>query len=493
MKENHKKILSVLLYSMVAIMSVALLIVFMNNKSYHKHNDAFYYQAVADSLRQTGQLRNMALIPSEPIVTPQNGIVLIQYVLSRFPVSPEQRLIIIVMINYAALLCSVFPLLKIARSLGLSTLPVRFALTAVHLCGWHIIRHHLYPNNDGIFAAGSLWLIYNIILLTKNNSGLGELLRYRKLLFLATVIISMAVIHFRINAIVIPFAALFAVILTKKYKLVLPISILAMMMFLSILLLYVFCDIAKLQSTSDRIMKSLVYRLPGNIWNSAVISTPGVLFKNIGTAGNMLYFPFFLAMLITFFDGFRNKKFDSTFVALICIFTFILLVGLLFSPFPYRYLIMVYPLLYIMLLKKPAFRAIGYLFVFAVVTHSLMWCFYSGVKKPSEFERIRFWSFVSENVDIDKSDYILIGPRRHSRHAYYFTGLRVFNEQEYDPQVLNKNKIYLAGPRSFRTQQLTRFNDVARENNYSVNLKNLTENFNDDNENTFLEIHIVRP
>ena len=247
----------------IAAVSISLLYIYIDSKVYENlDSDIFYYQAVADSLRQTGQFRNMVCNPSMAIQTPQNAASIIQYFISGVSSDPELRLRIFVIINFISLVCSVYPLLKIAGRFGISSTPVKFALTAVYLCGWHIIQFYLLPLNDGIFATCSLWLIYLVILLTEKDLTIRELLSSQRRLFLTIIILSAVLIHFRVNVIFIPVAAGLATILIKRYRPILPMILLCIIMFLSITIPYLFIDTSRIEIVTDKTYQNAVRLLP---------------------------------------------------------------------------------------------------------------------------------------------------------------------------------------------------------------------------------------
>lgn len=488
---NTKWSVYVLFSFLIAIFSISLLFVFMNNKVYENlDSDVFYYHAVADSLRQTGQLRDMVFNPSAAIVTPQNGAVVIQYLLSGFSFSPELRLRVFVIINFVSLVCSVCPLLKIAGRFGISSIPSRLALTAVYLCGWHVVRFYLLPLNDGLFATCSLWLIYFILLLTEEDLTIRELFSSRRWLFLAVILLSAVLVHFRLNAIVVPMAGVFSAILIKRYGLILPMLLLCGTMFLSLVIPFLFIDTSGIELLSKKVGENAIQYLPDTIWRLVTDFIPGVLFRDTGTTGNMLYAAFALAILAYFIEGVRKKEFVSLFIILICLGTFILLCGN--TALHKRYFLIVYPLLYILIFKKPVFRSIGYLFVFAVIAQSMMICFHSGVTGRSEIGK--FWSYVSQTAQPDMSDYFLKA-QKHHRHVYYYSGMCDFGKKPYQWQDLQRKNIYLSGPPTFLEEELAKIREYARQNNSSVSYTNLTKDYQGSSEDAFLQVKIeqLRP
>lgn len=484
--DNTMRLVYILLYFLIAIFSITLLFIFIDNKVYENlDSDVFYYHAVADSLRQTGQFRNMAIDPSAAIVTPQNAAVIIQYFISSGSFTPEQRLKIFAVINFISLLCSVYPLLKIAERFGIHHMPSKLALVAAYLCGWHVVRFYLLPLNDGIFATCSLWLMYFILLLNEKDLTFKELLSSKKCLFFSAIIFSAALVHFRLNAIVIPAAGLCSAIMIKRYRLIFPMLLLCTIMLLSLMTPYLFIDVSRIGFFTEKTGKEAIMYLPDTIWRLITDFIPNVLFRDTGTSGNLLYAAFALALVLYFIEGARKKDFVAPFIALTCLFTFALLCGN--RHLHNRYLLMTYPLLYILILKKPALRSIGYLFVFAVISQSMMICFNSGVTGRNEIGK--FWSYLSETVKPDMSEYLL-KTEKHYRYAYYYSGMRSWGGEAYQWKDLQRKNIYLSGSPAFLEEEIAKIKNCARQNNASVSYTNLTKDYKGNSEEAFIQIKI---
>jgi len=471
-----------LIYVIIAVMTLWMLFDFLENQIYYCDSDVFYYMSLADSLHQDGYLRNMTTSPSAPPKTPQNAIVIIFYLLNLFVSGPEQCLIIVILINYLALLFSLYPLLRIAERLGMRQIPVKMALISVYLCGWHMMRFQLSPLNCGLFRTTSLWLIYVMIKLSERDLNWKELFNSRKTLLVVTCILSAVLIHFRLNALVIPVAAFFSAVLVKRYNAAFLMLVCAAIMVLSLIVPYSFVDLERIQTISEMSWNGLVHGFAQRLWKFTEVSVPASLFRNLRTCGNMLYAAFPLAILVALIDSVRKKNFALLFIVWVCIGTFGFL--LMFITVPYRMLLMVYPLLYLILLRKASFRPIGYLFVFAVVTQSFFH-FYDGYKQP---DKIEFWSHVSNNLEMDKSDYVLITGQ--ARQAYYFANMRGLYRNKYTTQSFEGKDIFLAGSQNFREAKKRELENYLRDKDYIIEYINLTEDYQDSSGNALLRVKI---
>lgn len=459
------------------------LYLFLEKKFYYFGSDIFYYLSIADSLEQTGRFLDLTLSPPQSPRTPQNAVVILHYLLAKLFPSAEFRLQILVVLNALALWISVCPLLKIADRAGGSSRTARLALAAVYLGGWHMLQFQLAPINDGLFRTGSLWLIYWLLWVSDRDWGLKELWRGHKGLLACGCLLAAALIHFRLNALVLPLAACLAAAVLRKWKTVWIALLFLALMLGSFGLPYSFAGHSRIQQESQQAWSNVFYHLPGHVWNFAQESLPQALFRNLGTAGNVLYAGFALAMVLAAVEGIRRREFSILIVVLICLGTFGFL--LLYYAVPFRMLLMVYPLLYLLILRDRRLRPIGYLFVFAVLMQSFMF-FYNGEKKS---ETVQFWDYVGREVKVSKTNSLLITDR--PREAYYFCGLGGLYNHEYEwSDLLGKEAVYVAGKKLFLQQQEQKIRSLAAQNNQSIQSIPLTPAYTDVSGHALLQIKI---
>lgn len=461
-------------------LSLYMLFMFLHDKVYYRANDGFYYMAIADNLRQNCEFRNPCCIPSQPVITPQNAIVFIYYLLSFLIEPSELSLQVVVIINYISLLLSVIPLLGIAKRCGISDIAPRLVLVAVYLCGWHMIRYQLLPINDGLFRTGSLWLIYCIFRLSEADCSLTEMLKSQKSLFVVTCVLSAALIHFRLNAIVIPVAGLLSALLARRSRLALIMLCLAVVVLLSVMVPLFFIDSSRMQLHCQNKFAKVLLKFPHLIFSFGTQLLPAAIFRDLGTTGNMLYAAFPLSILLALIEGVRKKAFALAFIVLVCLFTFVFIIMYVYAP--YRMLLMVYPLIYIILLRKPSLRPVGYLFAFAVILQTFL-VFYNGIKPPGP---IKFWTHVSQNFKIEESEYVLISDGQ--RYAYFFAKMRTNYKNEYQWHDLHDKNVYLAGPDDFQKKHKEKLDFYAQQNNCIIEYSNLTEEYESAEDYKFLQV-----
>ena len=80
--QNRKIIISLFLL-IASLISIYSLYYFWVNKVYFIGSDTYYYWSIADSYVNNGRFMDTTIIPHEPILTTQVGIVFIHLVLSK--------------------------------------------------------------------------------------------------------------------------------------------------------------------------------------------------------------------------------------------------------------------------------------------------------------------------------------------------------------------------------------------------------------------------
>jgi hypothetical protein len=388
---------------------------FIRQMVYLNDNDGLYYLAVGDGLRQTGKLQNLCSEPPGPPVTPQNAVAVLHVLLYPLIPSGEGRLIALVWINSAILLISTIPLLRLSRRLGVNSGIAQAAIVAVYICSWHTLRYQLSPLNDGLFRTGALWLMEGILCLRDIPSHV-RMSSAGKGIGVGVVLMSILLIHFRLNAVVIPAALLATAILLKQKRTAALSLITGIPMLFSLFIPYLWVDTHEITALSSVSWDTLIPQFPKRLWIVTLNTTPSALFRDMGTCGNMLYAGFAVAMAGTVIDGWRKRQTDVLFLSLVCVLTFGFLMS--FCSAPLRLMLMIIPLLYLFLLRSVSFRSIGYVFIFAVLIQSALY-FYDGIR-PDPL--VRFWAQVRDAVGQNPERSFLITD--YPRHGYFFTGMR---------------------------------------------------------------------
>ena len=458
-------------WALILMISLYAFFVFFQNQFYYIDSDTFYYLSIADSLEQNGQFLDLTMSPPQGLATPQNGIVVIYYLIGLFVSSPGMKIQIVVILNYLALLLSIYPLLKITRILKIESFPAQMSILAVYLCGWHMIRFQLSPINDGLFRTGFLWLIYWILQVTINDRNLKQLWKESKGVLVCGCVLSILLIHFRLNAMVIPVAGLLAALLTKNKNVAWIMLVIGILMAVSIVLPYTFAPLSRIQGISQNSWHHIFQNLFLHV-RTFLSEFSRAVFSDLGTNGNMLTLVFMLAVAIGCYQGYRKKEYAPLFISLVCIGSFTFLLS--FTATPYRMFLPIFILLYLLMFNISFLRSIGYLFAFVVVWQSLMF-FCSGDKVMPQ---VAFWEHVSRVVKTEPSDYLLITNRPHQ--AYYFTGMSGTDRRAYTwLDIQEKEKIYIAGDESLIKKHKEKIETLAHQNHVTVNYLCLTPDYSD--------------
>src|SRR4030067_2044795 len=123
---------------------------------YSRGSDAAYYISIANNLFAGRGLYDATSIPNAPIITPQNGIVFIEFLLMKAGIHENTTLFIsVAILNYLSLLFSAILLYKIANYLEITKLE-RFFIIASFLFSLNIFTAIIIPTNDGIALTLSL-------------------------------------------------------------------------------------------------------------------------------------------------------------------------------------------------------------------------------------------------------------------------------------------------------------------------------------------------
>ena len=471
--------------------SIYALVFFLTNKIYLIGSDTFYYMSIADSIVESGSALDLTSTPAQPLKTPQNGVVLFHVVLSRLGLGAEGRLISIVVINYLLHISTAYPLYRIARRIGLEgTLPVA-ALLAVHLGAFHIYRLQLLPINDGIFNALSIWLTYLIVVAVQDfpmrrpSEWSGRLSSW-PLLLVMMIGLSAMLVHFRLNAIVIVGAAVLAAIVATRFRNAIWAGGLLAVSIISIALPYAFADTTRIGGVGDNILSGALGRVPSNVFDLITDFVPSLLFAQVGERASLIYIPFAVALVLALVQGFRKREPGILFIGLSCAGALLYLVFL--SVGTHRYLVYVFPLLYLLVLVPERMRAIAYMFVAVVVVSSVV-TFVDGFDRVAES---RFWLYLNQqSVSLPSDNPLLISER--SRHPYFFLSTRSYRGDLTWERISSHGSVFLLGDGKFVSSRLSEVKELAEAANSTFRRQNLTAGYQDEEGHVLLQIDDFSP
>lgn len=147
MFDNYKKILITTL-----LINVTVFFYYLANSDINPSNDAFYYLAIADSLHNGTGFVDITTIPSQKIITPQNGIVFLHVLLKFIGLhGAEQSLSAIKIIYYLGFLILIYIFYNIFKQLKVSR-ELTFLSIGILLSSAHFFKTLNQPLNEGMWC-----------------------------------------------------------------------------------------------------------------------------------------------------------------------------------------------------------------------------------------------------------------------------------------------------------------------------------------------------
>jgi hypothetical protein len=411
----------------------------LHSRSYLGNNDAFYYLSIADNWLENGVFLDGTTIPDGPVITPQNGIVGIFALLRRLSLTKHQCLLTVLGLNSVLLLSCFYPLIKLCRSLGVESRAMLVCILLVFVGHLRIFMWvYLSPVNDMIFFTGQLWLVYLLAVFVRRCDDPDSTTSSGRLLFAGGVLLAAVLVHFRLNIVLIPLGGIAAALLTRRFRLLPPMVILLSAAAVSLSASWLVVDRYDFQVNAAG-LSSFLGDFKHQVYVLVFRLIPESLFKDLFQTGNLLYLPFYAALLVAFFQGVRRKNVMLLLVVFVCLGTFAMTA--LHGNITERYLWAVTAFLYILLFRIKLFHAIGVLFVTAVLINSL-WL--SAYEPP----QMAAWQNLAVNAPIRGEKPFVLAKRQ--RECWYYTGLRsVFMENYTWQDLTSAEAVYLIGPQDY--------------------------------------------
>lgn len=453
-----------------------------------------YYMGIADGILQTGEMRNLATIPSSPVMTPQNGVVLVHLVLSFFGLVAENRLIAIIFINYLLHLSAIYPLYKIARRVGLNdTLPLA-ALLGLYTCAYNLYRYQLMPYNDGIFNSLSIWFAYLLLVFyDEKQSDLPQ--RNRILKFVPVLVLAILIVHFRLQALFLVGAGVLATFLARKFW-TLPYNLILLALALgSLALPYLWVDTSGISQVGNNYVSSQVvfnsnflFKIisKAQVWLNEIV--PNVLATDLKFPLNLVYSAFVLAMGWALIKGLRQRQIGMLFISLTCLVSILGVIAFV-APLP-RYLSYLFPFLYLLILLSIRMRLIGYIFIASVFALSLAKLrFVNDVPKPNHDG---FWLYLYEKrISLDSKDPVFLSDEPGS--TYLIFRVRSFVGELNWEQIMNHQSVFLCGSEASKSFYLTKIQHLVDTANFTFKTRDLTPDYQDEKGRKLLELYDFLP
>lgn len=492
-----QKILLIIYGAGIFVLSLYIMFLYFKQETHLICKDCIYYMAIADNILQSGVVKSLDTIPPQPVISPQNGIVIFYLILSIFGLGLESRMVTIVIINYLLHLTALYPLYKIAWRVGLrETLPLA-ALLGVYVASYPVLRAQLIPNNDGVFNSLTVWLVYLILMLYDETKQQSFTSRWWVKLALAATLASILV-HFRLQTFPVLGAAFLAALIAREYRSVLWTSGLLGIAAVSLGLLYTQVDTSGISKTGGDFVSSsgilssaFLWRLLANANGWANNMLPTVLFTNGGLPINLIYLSFALAIGLAFISGLRQREVDILFISLICAVSIVAIIVFVYvDPITVRYVIYLFPFLYLLILSPVKLRPIGYMFISLVLALSLA-KFRLAFDTPAP-TYAEFWQYIHEQqVTLPAENPLLISEE--PSLPYLLLRARSFEGEVTWDLIMTHQTLFLVGSDNFVSTYLTTVERLAETSGFTYKSRNLTADYSDDEGTVLLQLYDFAP
>ena len=435
----------------------------------------------------------MTSIPAQPLKTTQNGVVFFHLLFAQLGVGPEGRLLCIAILNYVLHLSAVYPLYKIAYRVGLPRGGPMAALLAVHLGAWHIYRLQLLPINDGVFNALSIWLTYLLIVGLQGPARTDTPQTIRRsgnsVKFAALALaVSVVLVHFRLNTVMILGACFIAAICTRRYRYGLWSVVCLVASLASTLLLYSFVDASRISTQHERFWVDIVSRLQGNVIEVGNQILPNLMLSKGGFPANVICGSFLLAVLLAVFSGLKRREPAIVFTALSCSAAITFVVCFYFQS--HRFLVHVFPFLYLLILIPGAMRPIGYMLVAVVLVSSFSTYSHGFHRSPCS----SFWLHIhNRKIALAGRAPLLLSER--PRHSYFFLGCRSFRKELIWDDFLARDSVFILGTGRFVSDEVAKIRRMrdAMDSQAMLKIRSLTAGYKDELGHELIQLYDFGP
>ena len=478
----------------IFLLSLSCLLFYFRQNSHLAGNDTIYYMAVADSVIEHGEPLDLTSDPPQRLRTPQNGIVALYVLCKKLGLGTDDTWTFLVLLNFLLHLASLWPLYRIARRAGLGDLrsmPV-VALLAFYAGSWQFYRSQLLPVNDAFFNTFSLWLVHFLLELDEGAEGTR-----RRLLMAATLLFAVALVHFRLQTLLVLGPVLVVFLVLRRLRSAAWTGVLVALALVSLAIPYTLIESSSIESSGQTYLVKAGIAKGGFVqkqifaaytWSSRAI--PELLFADGGMPMNLLYAPFGLAFLLAVWPAWRDRERDPTslMLVLICLAGTVFAVVLLKARA--RYLLYILPFFYLFLLRSPRLRSIGYLFVIASLTISLM----RPMIPIQRSYHVDFWlHFIEEGnkKEIDLGERPLLYSQHH-RNPYYFLGVAESFEPLTWELLRERDGVFYIGDQDFIRHGGKQVRALAANAGYAVKTRNRTPDYRNQHGYALVEFEIEK-
>lgn len=320
------------------------------NQHYFFSTDAFYYLSIARNLVSGLGFYDGTSLPKGPIVTPQNGVVFIEFLIMKAGITDNHVVFLLMaFINLLFFFYSAFLLYRLGEFFEIQKSLIAL-IVCVFLFSANLFIAMVAPINDGINMA--LSLLGTVIIIKNSNEW-----KWINCVYLLA--ISLIAVHFRSQYLLIPLSAALASLAVKRFKGFAAYSIIVFASSLTVFIIYglliennggIRSTAAAYTNYSVDTLKSIPYEL--GLAYSVLLMKLG---QGAGIWLTRLSVPFFIALsvliIIYCIVTALRKEFKSLFISLIILGTIGMFTTTLNHSF--RYIAITAPLLAILLCASP--------------------------------------------------------------------------------------------------------------------------------------------
>lgn len=453
-------------------------------------DDIYYYAATGESLFYTGYFYDFTMIPHELPITTQNGMGFIHYFLMKIGFTDIMNRIAILWIF--GFVIYIFILLYISKIIDLvfhsiNNKNIEIILLVLSLSAY-LLNIVLFPLNDGLYLLFSLILIYYSLIYFFEDSK-----KNNRIMILVLVLISLFVgILFRIQAILIPLVFLF---ISFFYNIKFKVKILYFANMLISLALFYFIQVITISDFSRIYLMKETFSLSltidnffFSISNLLEIVIPSLFLQfntnSFSTYTLILCLSYLISILVlivvfyALFKAFKYKNYKVLTLVFIVIFNFLFLFQ--FSVQIPRYIILFYPLFFIILLyvfDTKKFNIILYVYLIYLFIIFIIRCFFSENFSSNKLNT----SIINQKYNYD----IVIS--YHTRMASFIFQQRVYKNIKNLDNIKNKT-ILILGDKEYLNRILAGLSSKGFK--YTVIDTNIQ--FKTNNKNSVLNTFYIR-
>ncbi len=421
-------------------------------------SDAYYYSSIAESIASGIGLFDSTRYPITSISTYQTGIVFVHLILLKLGmVNQELRLLAVEFINFLSLLGSLIFIYKIFLSFNIKkNIILLFLYTFILLP--NIVLNFLNPINDGIFY---LLTFLAVFLILKEHKS--------KFDFISLSLLSIIIVQFRFQGVILFLAALLAALISGKYR---HFFIYSFIFILSYSSFYIFSTIViKDQSLIIFYKQYILNNYSIDFFLANIVKTftdilPS-LFMSTASLSGIIYIIFIFIILMLMFvsyKAFRNKNFILLFITLF-IFGNLSFVQF-FVDIEVRYVLIIMPftlLLLLILLKNNNYKFIvmtSY-FTFAVIVMIIKLFIFSDNYEINR-ENKKITQNVLHEMAISNEQYDVITDSLNCRLAFFLFEKSIITDVVY----LKKKYVIVFGNEDFTKDVLNKIISINKKYNH---------------------------